>query len=105
MTPFDSLRAAVSAQTALLAPTLYDSLSIGIGSARKRMAGRDLTRYPAQFSGLVRMDVREDLERDRVYLPQEDLRKFGADYQRYRQNVPRWIPRLHPWNPAGMADC
>jgi protein-S-isoprenylcysteine O-methyltransferase Ste14 len=26
-------------------------------------------------------------------------RKFGADYEAYCRNVPRWIPRLHPWNP------
>ncbi len=24
-------------------------------------------------------------------------RAFGADYEAYRQNVPRWIPRLTPW--------
>jgi protein-S-isoprenylcysteine O-methyltransferase Ste14 len=27
-------------------------------------------------------------------------RKFGADYQEYRRNVPAWIPRLHPWTPG-----
>lgn len=25
-------------------------------------------------------------------------RKFGADYQEYCRNVPRWLPRLRPWN-------
>jgi hypothetical protein len=25
-------------------------------------------------------------------------RRFGADYVRYKQNVPRWIPRLTPWD-------
>jgi protein-S-isoprenylcysteine O-methyltransferase Ste14 len=24
-------------------------------------------------------------------------RKFGADYEMYCCNVPRWFPRLHPW--------
>jgi protein-S-isoprenylcysteine O-methyltransferase Ste14 len=24
-------------------------------------------------------------------------RRFGADYMLYKQNVPRWIPRLTPW--------
>lgn len=24
-------------------------------------------------------------------------RKFGADYEEYCRNVPRWIPRLSPW--------
>ncbi len=28
------------------------------------------------------------------------LRKFGADYERYRQHVRRWLPRLHGWNPS-----
>jgi len=23
--------------------------------------------------------------------------KFGADYDAFRANVPRWIPRLTPW--------
>jgi protein-S-isoprenylcysteine O-methyltransferase Ste14 len=28
------------------------------------------------------------------------LRKvFGADYEEYCRNVPRWIPRVHPWSP------
>jgi len=27
------------------------------------------------------------------------LRKmFGADYEEYRKNVPRWIPRIHAWH-------
>ena len=24
--------------------------------------------------------------------------RFGDDYIRYKQNVPRWIPRLKPWD-------
>ncbi len=27
------------------------------------------------------------------------IRRFGAEYQRYRRAVPAWIPRLHPWRP------
>lgn len=27
-------------------------------------------------------------------------RKFGAEYQVYRENVPRWVPRLTPWRPV-----
>jgi protein-S-isoprenylcysteine O-methyltransferase Ste14 len=23
-------------------------------------------------------------------------KKFGPDYDQYRKNVPRWLPRLHP---------
>lgn len=26
-------------------------------------------------------------------------RTFGADYERYCENVPRWFPRSTPWNP------
>jgi protein-S-isoprenylcysteine O-methyltransferase Ste14 len=26
-------------------------------------------------------------------------RRFGVDYDAYRANVPRWLPRLRPWNP------
>jgi protein-S-isoprenylcysteine O-methyltransferase Ste14 len=25
-------------------------------------------------------------------------RRFGEDYQLYKKNVPRWIPRRRPWN-------
>ncbi len=39
-----------------------------------------------------------------VYIPLNEepgLRKrFGASYRRYEQHVPRWIPRLHPWEGA-----
>ncbi len=62
MTFQDEIRPRITAETALLAPTLYESVSLGIESAQTRMRGRELTKYPAQFSGLVRMDVREDLE-------------------------------------------
>lgn len=29
-------------------------------------------------------------------------KRFDDDYVRYKQNVPRWIPRLTPWK--GLAD-
>ena len=27
-------------------------------------------------------------------------RRFGPEYDEYRKNVPRWIPRLRPWDPT-----
>ena len=32
------------------------------------------------------------------------LRRFGEDYQAYRRNVPRWVPRAKPWQPPRMDD-
>jgi protein-S-isoprenylcysteine O-methyltransferase Ste14 len=30
--------------------------------------------------------------------------RFGADYERYRRNVPGWWPRLRPWSPSASGD-
>jgi protein-S-isoprenylcysteine O-methyltransferase Ste14 len=30
-------------------------------------------------------------------------KRFGQEYVEYKKNVPRWIPRLKPWNP-GQSD-
>lgn len=30
-------------------------------------------------------------------------RKFGTEYATYRRNVPRWLPRLTPWQPGRDA--
>lgn len=30
-------------------------------------------------------------------------RSFGAEYEAYRANVPRWIPRLSPWRVASQG--
>jgi protein-S-isoprenylcysteine O-methyltransferase Ste14 len=39
-----------------------------------------------------------------VYLPLVEerglRRRFGPPYDEYRANVPRWLPRLRPWEPA-----
>jgi protein-S-isoprenylcysteine O-methyltransferase Ste14 len=31
-------------------------------------------------------------------------RRFGAEYMEYKQNVPRWIPRMKPWRPTGSLE-
>jgi protein-S-isoprenylcysteine O-methyltransferase Ste14 len=31
-------------------------------------------------------------------------KRFGADYRRYKANVPRWIPRLRAWTPPGPGQ-
>jgi protein-S-isoprenylcysteine O-methyltransferase Ste14 len=40
-----------------------------------------------------------------IYIPLFEepglARRFGEDYERYRQDVPRWIPRREPWAPPG----
>ena len=40
-----------------------------------------------------------------LYLPLVEepalRRRFGAEYDRYMQNVNRWVPRLRPWSPDG----
>jgi protein-S-isoprenylcysteine O-methyltransferase Ste14 len=37
-----------------------------------------------------------------IYIPLGEepglVKRFGDDYARYRENVPRWIPRLTPWD-------
>jgi protein-S-isoprenylcysteine O-methyltransferase Ste14 len=35
----------------------------------------------------------------RLYEEPTLARKFGAEYEEYRRNVPRWLPRLTPWRP------
>ena len=39
-----------------------------------------------------------------IYIPLFEepglLKRFGEDYEEYRRNVPRWIPRLKAWTPC-----
>ena len=38
-----------------------------------------------------------------VYMPLVEepglVRRYGVEYERYRAAVPRWLPRLRPWQP------
>ncbi len=40
-----------------------------------------------------------------VYIPLSEepglAKRFGDDYLTYKQNVPRWVPRLRPWEAHG----
>ena len=42
-----------------------------------------------------------------IYIPLLEepglVRRFGEGYQVYKRNVPRWVPRLTPWE-GGVAD-
>jgi protein-S-isoprenylcysteine O-methyltransferase Ste14 len=39
-----------------------------------------------------------------IYMPLIEepglMDRFGVEYAQYKQHVPRWIPRLKPWNPS-----
>jgi len=41
-----------------------------------------------------------------IYIPLSEepglVKRFGDDYLTYKQNVPRWIPRLRPWQTDAM---
>ena len=40
-----------------------------------------------------------------LWVEEPDLeRRFGDSYRRYKANVPRWIPRLRPWDPGVVID-
>ncbi|MFZ4452431.1 methyltransferase family protein [Salibacterium aidingense] len=32
------------------------------------------------------------------------VKRFGKDYMTYKENVPRWLPRLSPWNNGDEKD-
>jgi protein-S-isoprenylcysteine O-methyltransferase Ste14 len=43
-----------------------------------------------------------------IYIPLAEEpgleKRFGEEYLRYKQHVPRWIPRLTPWRDAGRPS-
>ena len=32
------------------------------------------------------------------------VKRFGEEYREYRRHVPRWMPRLTPWEPASSQE-
>ena len=32
------------------------------------------------------------------------IQRFGDDYRAYRRNVPRWVPRMTPWEPSRTGE-
>ena len=43
-----------------------------------------------------------------IYLPLSEepglVKRFGEEYEEYRRNVPRWVPRLKPWTPEEVQQ-
>ncbi|WP_409484734.1 phytoene/squalene synthase family protein [Arsenicicoccus dermatophilus] len=69
----------------MMLPVLQPSSPDALGPARALGEAFQLTNFLR--------DVAEDLDRGRVYLPQEDLRSFGADPHR-REVTPQWRAML-----------
>jgi protein-S-isoprenylcysteine O-methyltransferase Ste14 len=39
----------------------------------------------------------------RIYEEPKLAASFGEEYEQYRRNVPRWLPRMRPWQPDATA--
>jgi phytoene synthase len=82
---FDDLCAYLDGSAAVIGEMMMPVL--GARDLEARPPARDLG-IAFQLTNFLR-DVGEDLARGRVYLPQEDLRRFGADPER-RTVTPEW---------------
>jgi phytoene synthase len=82
---FDDLCAYMDGSAAVIGEMMMPVL--GARDLEARSPARDLG-IAFQLTNFLR-DIGEDLARGRVYLPQEDLRRFGADPER-RTVTPEW---------------
>lgn len=78
-------------------PYVRNPMHIGVFSF---MLGEGLILRSISILGFVTFAVFMHL----FYIPFSEERgleeRFGEEYLVYKQNVPRWIPRLTPWNPS-----
>lgn len=116
---------AIGAGLALVAVTVWHFATLGKGTLApwdppRRLVVRGVYRYVRNpmISGVILILVGEATamrSRDLlswaagfflinvVYIPllEEEwlIQRFGDDYREYRRHVPRWVPRLTPWQP------
>lgn len=67
---------------------------VGIGAA---ITGQGLLLGQPKLFGLAALGAVPVVAFVRLYEEPTLARKFGAEYESYRANVPRWLPRLTPW--------
>lgn len=82
---YDDLLVYMDGSAAVIGESLLPILDATTNAAHQ--PARDLG-LAFQFTNFLR-DIGEDLDRNRVYMPQEDLRRFGADPHK-REVTPEW---------------
>ncbi len=71
---------------------------VGIGAA---ITGQGLLLGQPKLFGLAALGAIPVVAFVRLYEEPTLARRFGAEYEDYRANVPRWLPRLTPWRQQG----
>ena len=71
---------------------------VGIGAA---ITGQGLLLGQPKLFGLAALGAVPVVAFVRLHEEPTLARKFGAEYEDYRANVPRWLPRLTPWQQQG----
>jgi protein-S-isoprenylcysteine O-methyltransferase Ste14 len=69
---------------------IYLAMGLAVVGQALLLGRPKLLLYPAIAAGPVATFVR--LHEEPVL-----ARRFGAEYEEYRRNVPRWLPRVRPW--------